>query len=86
MVRLLKAVETGGLVSTITPRTGFVGTSTVGPTTAIVVAALTSSQTSTSGLKRSAAASDVVLLLTLTDVAADEITFRGSHRIGVVWW
>ena len=57
----------------------------MGLTTAMVVAVMTSSQTSTSGLKRSAAASDVVLLLTLTDVAADEVAFRGSHRIGVVW-
>ena len=85
MVWLLKAVETGGLVSTITPRTGFIRTSSVGLTTAMVVAALTSSQTSTSGFKRSAAASDVVLLLTLTDVTADEVAFRGSLRIGVVW-
>ena len=77
------AVETGGLVS---PRTRFIRTSSVGLTTAMVVATLTSSETSTSGLKRSAAASDVVLLLTLTDIAADEVTFRGSHRIGVVWW
>ena len=50
MVWLLKAVETGGLVSTITPRTGFIRTSSVGLTTAMVVAALTSSQTSASGL------------------------------------
>ena len=69
----------------MSPRTRFIRTSSVGLTTAMVVAALTSSQTSTSGLKRSAAASDVILLLTLTDVAADEVTFRGSHRIGVVW-
>ena len=40
---LLKAVRIGGLVSTITPRTGFVGTATVGPTTAIGIAVLTSS-------------------------------------------
>ena len=50
MVWLLKAVETGGLVSTITPRTGFIRTSSVGLTTAMVVAALTSSQTSASSL------------------------------------
>merc|ERR1711867_408641 len=73
---LLMAVETGGLVS---PRTRFVRTSSVGLTTAMVVATVTSSETSTSGLNRSAAASGVVLLLTLTDVTADELAFRGSH-------
>ena len=39
LIWLLKAVKIGGLVSTITPRTGFVRTSFVGPTTAILVAA-----------------------------------------------
>ena len=77
MVWLLKAVETGGLVS---PRTRFIRTSSVGLTTAMVVATLTSSETSTSSWERSAAASGVVLLLTLTDVTADEVAFRG-----VVW-
>ena len=75
------AVETGGLVS---PRTRFVRTSSVGLATAMVVATVASSETSTSGWERSAAASGVVLLLTLTDVTADEVAFRGSLRVGVV--